>query len=422
MPWTTTMEVMQSVRFVSLLCTLIFYPLTVSADLEDSFNNARDPRNPDLQRLVRSIRDLQSRGALPPELADLVSRLDSTSDVIALRQRLIALLPDVARQDFHKDRRQPIRATRIQNQNQNRGQPPTPASNWGGVLWLDSNADLAPRTDVWVQTWSNDSEQEDDIFEYTADSTGWTFGIDRELTDRWLLSASVGSEDADIDSSIFGRDEVDSQSASVSLSYIQGRHSFSFGWLRTDAETDRVRVLFVPTDGGIRRFPLQSDFDTQQDAVQITYGTYFTVSESFSIAPFLSASYAWLETDDYVERGGDSLSLIVETGGEEQILGSAGVTFSWQHIGNTWSFAPALTALVEHDCKSEITTTLSRFTGTDARFVTTGHDLSETRWRGAASVTALYRDRASFSLSYEAHVRDDYDYDGVILTAQIRVD
>ena len=411
------MEVTACVRFAPLLCILFLYANNVSADLEDGINNAGDPRAPDLQRLVRNIRDLQSRDALPPELADLVARLENTSDITLLRQRLLALLPDVARQGFHKDRRQPFR-----QQRQPSTQPSNPASNWGDVFWLDADSNLNPRTDIWIQTWNNSSEQEDDFFEYEADANGWTFGIDRELTDNWLLSASFGVENADIDSSIFGRDDVESESTGLSLTYLGDQHSLSFAWQHTDAETDRVRVLFVPSDGGIRRFALQSEFDTQQDVIQITYGTFFEPNPHFTLAPFISASYAWLETDDYVEQGGNSLSLEVETDDEEQILASLGVTLSWNQIGEIWSFAPALTALVEHDFKSEVTSTLSRFTGTQTRFVTTGYDLSETRWRGAASITALYRDRASFSLSYEAQVRDDYNYDGVILTANIRVD
>ena len=421
MLWATRMEVM---RFLIVSLFILTLPISVQADLEDSLQNPADPRQRDLAQLVQTIRSLQARDRLPPELADLVSRLDSTSDLLLLRNRLLALLPDVARQNFHRDRRTPLRTNSgFSRQNHNDStQRSKPASNWGDLLWLDSDTNLAPRTDLWVQTWANDSEQEDDFFEYSADSKGWLLGIDQELTERWLLSVSVGTEASEIDSSIFGRDDVDSQQASVGLTYAKDQHSVGLTWQRTDSETDRLRVLFVPTESGIRRFPLVSDFDTTRNSIQIAYSTYFEPSTTFAITPFVSASYAWLETDDYVERGGDALSLIVETDDEEQILGSLGVTLSWLRIGENWSFAPAITALVEHDFKSEITTTISRFTGTDSRFITTGHDISETRWRGGASLSAIFRDRASLTFAYEAHVRDDYEYDGVILSAQLRVD
>lgn len=418
---------MEETRITLMFKVFIFVIATMAVPawsaLEDSLIDAgQNQRTADLERLVRTIRTLQARGALSGELSDLVNNLDSTTDVSRLRARLLNLLPDVSRQTYHRERRAVFATKQIQF----RSTPTqsTPGNSWGNVLWLDTSQTYQPATNLWLQSWTDTTEQDGvtGFDDFEADTTGYAIGIDRELTQNWSLSLSLGTETTDIDSSIFGEDEVDSHRATVGLNYTRGRHFFGLSWQQTRADTDRLRVLFVPTLSGFRRLSLNSDFDTKRDGAQISYSTYFEPTTFFTVTPFVTASYSQLDTDDYTERGGDTLSLNVETDTESQLFGTAGVSLSWLKFGETWSFSPSVTAAVEHDFESDVTTTTSRFLGTDARFVTTGHDLTETRWRIAASMSALYRDRASFSLSYETNRKDDYSYEGVILALQVRVD
>jgi len=404
------------------MTSLLVISCPASAALEDSYTTVdKDARKSDLHSLVLTLRRLETAHALSKELAEAVDHMDSDADLLGTRARLLSFLPDISRQTFIRERRnslQPIRPAK---------EAPTTSSttnSFSQILWLDPNTTYKPETELWLQTWNDSSEQDgvSGFNDFTADSRGLSIGLDRELTDKWLLGLSVGTDDSEIDSKAFGKDDIDTNRVGVGLSYASGRHSVSFSWQRDQAETDRVRILLLPTAKGIKRIRLLSEFDNTRDSSSIGYSTFFEPTHSSSISPFIRAAYGRVRTDDYNERGDSSLGLAVATDDQTQLLGTLGVTFSWFHFSESWSFAPSITVAMEYDFRSDFTTTLSRFTDTSDTFRTRGYELTETRWRASAAMTAFYRNRAYISLSYEADDKDDYHHDGVILALTVRVD
>lgn len=387
--------------------------------LEDALREGAE-RNTDLERLVRTLRRLQNSDLVDGELNDLISRLDTTP-LPVLRDRLLRLLPAVSRDALHKERRTPLQNRH--HEQANPGESPN-LNAWGDQIWFDAESTHTPSTSLYLQTWNNHSEQDGvlNFDDFQADSSGYMLGIERSVASNWFVGFGVGIEQTDIDSSIFGADEVDAHHLSAIAGYAAGRHWVSLSWRQGTYQTDRVRVLFVPNAGALRTLNLSSNFDTVRTDIEVGYAAYFEPSLFFSISPFVTAGWGRLDTENYTERGGGAFNLNVDTAAEDQFFGSAGVTVSRFYPRETISFTPALTAAIEHDFNSEVITTVSRFRGTSDRFLTTGNELSETRWRMAASVTVAYRDRAQLALSYEAHRKDDYHYDGVILTLQLDLD
>jgi hypothetical protein len=418
---------MEEIRLTHLLKILLLVSATTSLSawsaLEDGLTSpGQNKRTADLEHLIRAIRSLQARGALSGELGEIVNDLDKMSDIAGLRAGLLNLLPDVTRQTYHRERR--ARFDVKPNDFLPSSNQPISGNSWGNVFWLDTSQTYQPATNLWLQSW-NDTTEQDGVTgfnDFKADTTGYAIGIDRELTASWSLSLSLGEEVTNIDASIFGEDEVDSHRATIGLNYRRGRHFFGANWQQTRSETDRIRMLVVPTRTGFRRIVLNSDFDTKRDGTQISYATYFEPSSSFMITPFVTANYSQQDTDDYTERGSGKLSLSVTSDTASQFFGTAGLALSWLHFGETWSFSPSVTAVVEHDFDSDTTITTSQFQATNTHLVTTGQDLAATRWRAAASISLLYRDLAGFSLSYETDRKDNYSYEGVILTLQVRID
>ena len=396
--------------------------LTSSAAMFDkSLDGAKDPRG-NLRRLVDNLGDIQGTHRPDGNLSQVVGVLTADDNPVNVRDGLRNLLPEVGRHTALRERKGPYRAFRPTH----RSTTPTPAprSSWSTVKWLTTGEEsYRGSTQIWVQTWVDDATQDDaeSLNGFDSNGRGFTLGIDQSLTPKLSLSLTVGAAEGNIDSNVFGEDDLDSDDYSIYLNYAMGKHNVSLGLSRALNETERDRIIIVSTPDGPRVFPLQSEFDSEQQAVSFAYSSSFEGADNLSISPFLGVTYAKLSTDDYIERGGGDLNLSVVTDDESQLLGGLGVTFSWALFGKRWLLSPSISAAVEHDFKSDSTTTFSHFRDTPIRFTTQGYDIERTRWRFGAGIGALFGENVNLNLSYQGHRKGDYTYDSVILSLQLNV-
>jgi hypothetical protein len=129
-----------------------------SVALEDSYTTVdKDARKSDLHSLVLTLRRLETAGALSKELAEVVDYMDSDADLLSTRTQLLSFLPDISRQTFIRERRNPLQPIRPA-----KGTPTTSttADSFSQILWLDTTATYKPETELWLQTWHDSSEQD----------------------------------------------------------------------------------------------------------------------------------------------------------------------------------------------------------------------------------------------------------------------
>ncbi len=380
---------------------------------------AADQNTPtNVVKLIAVLNRLQSQSSA--ELKDTLTLLEASQDRVRVRQALKQLLPELAAHQILKQRHN-------DRYRQNRGQgrpgiekPNTYGESYpklyraalNGVTWLNSKDDFEPMSGIWLQTFADTSEQNDrdDINGFDADSRGVAVGFDRDISKTTSLGISYSRISTDVDSNRFGRDDVTSDEyAGYSTSYF-GNVSISTSINYSANRTDRVRVIRIQTDAGARLFALKSDIDASQLTGSVSIGWNTTLLDNIELSPFLNLSYAKLKTDDYLERGGGELNLLVETDDEEQIIGGIGLSLSYSHEAGNWLITPGFHLALEHDFKGDDTRTFSRFRGTDFGFESRGYSIEENRVRGGVSLGLIHYAGFSLQLGIDAEAKDDYTY------------
>lgn len=389
------------------------------ASLEQIVASANDGQR-NLLRLVVLLRRLQASDALPGDLAGVVDTLDAADPQARNSLRsLRSLLPAVNRLQTLKDRVGPLTrhagAMRL-------GDPRT-GGRWGRYRRFEGSGPIEPnRWQLWLEAHRDDSEQDDkDGFDgFSADSDSLTAGIEFELTPALSLGVNVGRYDTDLESDVFGEDQQDGTNFGLSLSYRINNHLFSASAGLTQTDTDRVRGVIIGTPGGVRPVRLDADIDADQRAISLGYAGTLFEGDNWQFSTVASATYAVLDTDDYVERGPEGFILNVKSETSKQTLGSLGFDVSWSLFRSSWLITPHVTAAVEHDFRADPITTVARFRDTAPRFRTEGLEVEETRFRYGAGIYFLHERGFGLGLHYDGQRKDDYRYDAAIVSLQMR--
>ena len=394
------------------------------------------PAGQNIRKLIIALEQLQSApdgdtsGSASGTLKDTLTLLQASRDPVAVRDALKQLLPELAAHQVLKRTRLPgfssFPRRRLQSLENTREQPfsrdpGAGSSGYGfsgsglagnGILWLGSDTSFQPSTGIWLQAFSDSSEQNDrnDVNGFDADSSGLAVGLERDISPNTRLGIAFSRTDADVDSNRFGRDKSTSDDYSVYSSTYFGNLSLSTNLSYSDNQTDRVRVVRIQTDAGARTFALQSDIDSQQISALVSLNWNRNFDNGFTLSPLVSLSYSKLETDDYLERGAGELSLLVSTDDEEQIIGALGVSLSYATQQGNWLVLPELHVALEHDFRTDDTKTFSRFRGTRFGFESRGYSIEENRLRGGISLGFLHFAGFSMQLGIDLERKDDYHY------------
>ncbi len=423
---------------------LMLLPHSGAANLDNAAAaNADNRRN--LEGLVAAIRSLQSGGGTSGNLAAVVAHLQTLTDAGTANRGLAALLPEVSRQQILRDRRHqraglpPPSARRLTSRPNSTARNRQQTLAWSNLVWLTTGTGTAANpaapppkldADVWLQGWYDDAVQDNrqGLEGFDAYGTGYSGGIDFNLSDNLALGLEAGRYRADVDSDLFGEDETTSNSWGASLYYSTDHEwfgqpvyqSWRLHYSHSRSSIDRRRLMLVLLDDTLRGIQLTSDIDAETDSSGINWALSFNAGD-FVLQPYLAIEYSNLSTDDYLENGGGSLNLFVSSADEEQLVGTLGAALSRQYFAGNWMIAPSISAAFEHDFRADPTVTLSRFRGTDASFSTRGYAIEENRWRYSVSIGFYHTADWGISVSYQAQQKDDYRYQGAALSLQAKL-
>ena len=349
-------------------------------------------------------------GTAQGETADLIDNLRSAS-AERVRESLRSLIPELA---AHHVLRRSFARPRLR-----RDDDVHAASVSSFVHWLNSDGEYQSTTGLWLQGFSDSSEQNDrdDVNGFESDSRGFTLGFDRSVADGVALGIMFSRVDTEVDSNRFGRDDVTVDEYSAYTAFFWGRQYFSMNLAYSDNVTDRLRPIIIPILDVPVVVPLASEITSKQWATSASYG--FTLSRrGWRFGPFASLAYAELTTDDYVERSTRELSFIVETDTEETLIAGVGFGLGYDYLGDSWIVAPSFQLAVERDLKADPTTSFSTIRGTAFGFDSSGYSIEETRVRYGVGLNLIHISGFSASIYYDAERKNDYSYQAGIIGVQ----
>ena len=421
--------------------TCIFYlGLLISAPLASANIDAAvaDQSDANLSRLASLLGQLQQRGASRGDLSDVLTSLNQSQQPQLIRRSLRSLLPAVDRATAIRAQAK-IRAWRHRNkpatQRVRHSRPGSASSvlNFGSysptMYATESSSSTNPRQSAtwWLQAWQDRAEQSaDDLFDgFDAEQTGASLGMDFALNPQLTVGLSYSTYSGEVDSNIFGLDDQQGDQLSLSAIWSNGNHSLSAQVSRSEDEIDRQRLMLVLTETTLRTFRLRSDIKATQTSYGVEYSYSLlpdpTSTSNMLFTPFAGLSFDTIDTDDYVERGSDTLSLLVRTEQEEQFSGYLGASLGFAWFSDNWTFLPSISVAFEHDFKADPTVTTSRFRDTPLSFDTEGLEIEENRWRYTVGISLLHRNNVGVGLSYQGQRKGDYEYDGVVLNLQMGI-
>ena len=279
---------------------------------------------------------------------------------------------------------------------------------------------------IWLQTWRRDINQDDQNFldQFESEEKGVAAGISFNLAKDTSIDVSLARAQADTTRFAFGSDDQSIKDVNVTLSQYRNDHgiSISAGYGETNTKRDRRIINFNnPTQPRVR---LRSDFDTQIMSVGLQY-SYYTTSDNplhtWMLSPTIGINYNQLTTDNYTEFGPNNVQLNVTTDDEEQIIGNAGVTFSWAHFHGDWMISPSITTAFEHDFKVDPTSTEAIVRDVPIRFSNEGYDIEDNRFLYGAAINFSHMESLSFGVAYQTQKKDDYSYKTIMLNLQIDI-
>ncbi|MEM7099884.1 MAG: autotransporter outer membrane beta-barrel domain-containing protein [Pseudomonadota bacterium] len=428
-----------SAGILTFLITSSVSPCSYAA-IDQAIDDASRP-DPNLNRLGSTLRALQSLGATRGDLIDVVNELEMASSPELVRRALRTLLPAINRSAAIRQRvtdnrwrnrksdTQRLRRSTKSNSNQVLRATALNYSWYAAPSEQNTNTGVAPDKikNIWLQTWTDSAEQDDqDFFDgFEATQTGVALGLDLAITENLDFGVSIGRYSGEVDSNIFGEDQSNGTQLGVYVARSYGNHTISAQLNNSRDQIDRERLMIVLTETQPRTFLLTSDIDSQQIGYSIDYSYSFLPdlhsTSSFMFSPFASVAYAEIQTDNYIERGSETLSLSVETQDEEHLSGTIGATLGWAYFHTNWTVMPSLTLAFEHDFQADPTVTTSRFRDTTLTFDTEGLELEENRWRYNLGLSLIHRNNIGIGFSYQGQRKGDYRYDGVVLNLQISI-
>jgi len=397
-----------------LIAALLLMPASaLAAALDDIDLSAPEARN--LAALVTLFRD--RRDELDGELADVAERLDSAQSGLAARLILRQLLPELARhRASYQARSQTRLVPRVRPSDAGTTTPGNRSNGFANAItWLssvDPASDVAPRTTLWLEGTRDSAEQDDrdGIDGFDSDASGVMLGLSRELRPGFSLGIAGGRSSADITTPGRGRDDTVADDYLAFSNLALGAHRVDLLASVRSGDTDRQRLLFIPRDGEIRRIELTSEINTEELLISAGWSYDIDFDEGWYLTPGLTLSHIRLATDDYVERGGGELGLLVETEDEEQLLASASLGIGRFILAGPWALAPTVFLSVEHALQADDTVTTSTFTGTRFGFTARGYGVQETRLTGGLSLGAYHLSGFGASLGVVHERQDDYRY------------
>jgi outer membrane autotransporter protein len=290
------------------------------------------------------------------------------------------------------------------------------ADSDGGLDQLFAAGRLSPaeaKNDLWLNGFGQWGDQEGDSgftgFDYTV--WGTTLGFDHIFADKFLAGLSLGYSRTDIDLDDSGGDgDIDSLFGSLYGSYfnknayIEAAFSYGRNWY------DNQRSIQVGPD----QRKASSDHDGDAFSGYLGAGYYFNLKD-WSLGPFGTLRYVYLDEESFQETGAGGVSLEVDGRNTDSLVSELGLQVMRSFETKYGSLIPELSAAWSYDFDIDDRVITTSFAGSPgAEFSIEGQEVNKNGAVLTAGLTFIHKSGFSTSLDYIGEFRQDYQSNGVI--------
>ena len=283
----------------------------------------------------------------------------------------------------------------------------------GGLVGARRRAEEQKRYGLWLQGFGQWGDQDEERgytgFDYRM--AGVTFGFDYALTDRVIAGISVDYADTDIDlDRNAGDGDIESVGGSLygcyftERAYLEG--VFSYGKQQYDNERNLVIGSLVRT----------ARSDHHGDAFSaFAEGGYHLDFKGWTVAPFASLQYIYLDEESFAESGAGGVSLLVDSRTTDSLVSELGLRLGRVFQTATGSLVPEVSLAWKYDFDIDDRDITASFAGSPgAAFTITGQDVDDHGAVFGAGLTFIHKSGFSTSLEYNGELRGDYSAHGII--------
>jgi uncharacterized protein with beta-barrel porin domain len=266
---------------------------------------------------------------------------------------------------------------------------------------------------LWLNGYGQRGDQQADPgytgFDYRI--SGSTAGFDHIFLDKLMVGLSLGYSRTDVD---LDRQQGDGYINSLIGSlygsyfnrnvYIQGALSYGRNWYHNH------RLLTI---GPIQR-KAYSDHDGDLFSAYLGGGYYFNLKD-WTIGPFGSLRYGYLNEEGFTEKGADSLNLKVDPHKTDSLVSELGLRVARAFKTQYGNLIPELKAAWSYDFGIDnrlITTSFEGSPGT--QFSIKGQPVERSGAVVGAGLTFIHKSGFSSSIRYSGEFREKYKSHGVI--------
>jgi outer membrane autotransporter protein len=270
---------------------------------------------------------------------------------------------------------------------------------------------------LWFQGFGQwgDQDEEDGYTGFDFGMVGLTFGFDYALTDRLLAGVSVDYANTDIDlDRNAGDGTIEGLGGSLYGSYFTERAYIegvlSYG--RQQYDNDRNIVI-----GPVVR-TARSDHDGDAFSFFGEGGYHFPV-KGWTVGPFASLHYIYLDEESFVESSAGGVSLLVDDRTTDSLVSELGLRLGRVFQTASGSLVPEVSLAWKYDFDIDDRDITASFVGSPgAAFTIEGQDVDDHGATFGAGLSFIHKSGFSTSLEYNAELRENYTAHGII--GQIR--
>ena len=286
-------------------------------------------------------------------------------------------------------------------------------ASMGGLVDDRLQTQKLRRYGLWLQAfgqWGNQDEDEGYTgFGYRM--AGITLGFDYAPTDSMITGISVDYADTHIDLDRNAGDG-DVQSVGGSLygcyfterAYLEG--IFSYGRQQYDNERNLLIGSLVRT--------ARSDHDGDAFSVFAEGGYDFDYRE-WTVSPFASLQYIYLDEGAFGESGAGAVSMLVDGRTTDSLVSELGLRLRRAFKTKTGSLVPELSLGWKYDFDIDDRDITASFVGSPgAAFTISGQDFDDHSAVLRAGLTFMHKSGFSTSLEYNGELRGDYSAHGIM--------
>jgi len=269
------------------------------------------------------------------------------------------------------------------------------------------------RYGLWLQRFRQWGDQDEEAgytgFDYRM--VGITFGFDYGITDRLIAGVSVDYADTDIDlDHNAGDGDIESIGGSLYGCYFTERlyleGAFSYG----KQQYENKRNIMV---GPILR-TARSDHDGDAFSA-FAEGGYHLDFKGWTVAPFASLQYIYLDEESFAEYDAGAVSLLVDDRTTDSLASELGLRLGRVFQTATGSLVPEARLAWKYDFDIDDRDITASFAGSPgAAFTITGQDVDDHGADFGAGLTFIHKSGFSTSLEYHGGLRGDFSAHGII--------